>query len=33
MNWEKSGVELQVNLISKTAGGSIISPGAFSDWP
>jgi Aminoglycoside-2''-adenylyltransferase len=33
MNWQKSGVELQVNLITKTADGSIISPGAFSDWP
>jgi hypothetical protein len=33
VNWEKSSVELQVNLITKTADGSIISPGPFSDWP
>jgi hypothetical protein len=33
LNWGKSGTEVQINLITKTADGSIISPGTFSDWP
>jgi hypothetical protein len=32
-SWEKSGTEVQINLITKTTDGSIISPGTFSDWP
>lgn len=33
LNWEKSGTEVQINLITKTPNGAIISPGTFSDWP
>jgi Aminoglycoside-2''-adenylyltransferase len=33
LNWEKNGTKVQINLITKTPDGSIISPGTFSDWP
>ena len=33
LNWEKSETEVQINLITKTTEGAIISPGTFSDWP
>ena len=33
LNWEKSGTAVQINLITRTADGAILSPGSFSDWP
>ena len=33
LDWEKSGTEVQINLITQTTDGSLISPGTFSDWP
>jgi hypothetical protein len=33
LNWEKNGTAVQINLITKTTDGAMVSPGAFSDWP